>query len=820
MDTLLQDIRYSFRIHCKSRKITLITVFAVALGIGASAAVFSIINTILLKPLPYPEPEKIVIPWRLPPPALTLGFSVIPWGRPAVLFIAQENKSFASMGAFKEDSFNLTGIPIPVRLDGLRISHGFFKALAVTPSLGRTFTPEEDQPGYHHEAILSHQLWQGQFESDANIIGKAIDLNGSSYTVIGVMPADFSFPHAGQMPGIFNFPRSVQVWIPLALPEGPPIHGELPELAVVCRLKPGITIQQAQSEMDLLGNRIETALPQFKGWYHSRVVPLEYQVIGESQRPLLLILTTVGVVLLIACANVANLLLTRFAERRRELTLRATLGAQHSRLVRQLLTESLVLASCAGIIGILLAKIALSAVKLFGPSDIPRLSEVMLDLRAFAFTIVLTCLTGIFFGLAPAFAATKLGLGNSLKEGGQRAGISLNVTNVRKTVLIFQIAFALVLAIASGLLTRSFLRLLKVDLGFNPENVMTFELSLPPIKYKEHSQIVAMYQNVLRQLNVQPTTRAAGIVEVAPMGGSTESTVLRIPGWVTANPAERPFANYTIASPGYFAAAGTPILRGRDFLESDVGSSMPVTIINTTMANKYWPGQDPLGKQLGTPTTQELATIIGIVPDVKHLSLREVADPEMYVPYTQKVYPSMLTMDVLLRTKTDPASTIKDIQQAIHGVDPDLPIAKVTRLTNLVDSSIAQQKFSVYLTAIFGLLALMLAMMGMYAVISYSVAQRTQEIGIRMALGAHPKDIIIMILQQGVRLAGGGIAIGLITAFGVSRLVTKFLYGIRSFDPMTFAGMTLLLIAVTFLACCLPALRALRVDPSIAMRCE
>jgi putative ABC transport system permease protein len=585
-------------------------------------------------------------------------------------------------------------------------------------------------------------------------------------------------------------------------------------------MKPGITVKETQSEMDILEKRLEAEHPRAKGWYHSRVASLEQQLTGNARRPLLLILSTVGVVLLIACANVANLLMAQSVRRRRELTVRTALGAKQARLIRQLLTESVVLAACAGVVGILLAYIAVYAVKLFGPADIPRLREVSLDLRVFAFAVGLTFATGILFGLIPAFGATRLNLTDSLKEGSQRSGTGLGSAKFRKAVLVSQIAFAFVLVIAASLLTQTFFHLIKADLGFNPTGVITFELSLPPQQYKERSQIVTLYQKVLQQLRSVPSTEAVGLVETVPMGGATESTMLRIPGRAIANPKESPFANYTIVSPGYFAAAGTPILRGRDFLESDVESSTPVASINSAMAKKFWPNEDPLGKQVGTPTVRETATIIGIVPNTKHLSMREAADPEMYVPYTQKVYPSMLTMDIVLRTTINPTSVVEDARQAVRSIDPDLPIARVVTLTTLVDSSMAQQKFSVYLVAIFGTLALILASIGMYGVISYSVAQRTREIGIRMALGAQPQSILTMVLKQGARLAGLGIAIGLVVAFGVGRLIANFLYGIRPADPLTFFAVTLLLMMVAFLACYLPARRASCVDPIDALRYE
>src|SRR5579871_4366791 len=820
MNTLLQDLRHSLRLYTKSGGITLLAVLTVALGIGATTAIFSMVNTILLKPLPFPSPERIVIPWRLPPPTLTIGYSEIPWGRAEVLLFANENKSFESLGAFKGDSFNLTGTGDPVRLDGLRASAGFFPALGVAPILGRTFTVEEDQPGHENKAVLSYQIWQDQFAGDSGVLGKTIDLNGEPYTVIGVMPQGFSFPHAQEMPGIFNFPRATQIWTPLAVKTGPTIPGELSELAMIARTRPGITIEQVQSELDVLKKRLETEHPRAKGWYRSRAASLERQVTEGSRRPLLLILGMVVIVLFIACSNVANLLLARSFARQRELTLRTALGAQRSRLIRQLLTESLLLALCAGAVGAALASMAISAIKAFGPIDIPRLRDVGLDLRVLLFTLSLTVLTGIFFGLAPAFGVTAQNLVRSLNEGGQRTGIGARGARARKAILIVQMAFALILAVSAGLLTQTFLHLLKVDLGFRPENILTFELSLPPAQYKDHAQIVLLYQKILEQLKTVSSISSAGLVETIPLGGATESTMLSIPGHAVTNRKDSPFANYTIASPGYFGTVGTPILRGRDFLDSDLDSSLPVAIINTAMAKKFWPGEDPIGKLVGTPTVIIPSTIVGIVPDVKHLSLREVPDPEMYVPYTQKVYPSMLTMDIVLRTKVDPLSVTEEARRTVHAVDPNLPVARVLTLKTLVNDSMSQQRFSVWMIGIFGVIAVVLASVGMYGVISYSVVQRTQEIGVRMALGASRQDVSMMVLVQGARLAGIGILFGLLAAFGVGRLLVSLLYGVRSWDPLTFLGMASLLLVVALLACYVPARRAADVDPMVALRYE
>jgi predicted permease len=821
LETLAQDIRFALRMLRKNPGFVSVAALTLALGIGASTAVFSLVNAVLLKPLPYPNSEQIVFPWRQSPPGLNLGYNDFPWGRNEFLFFAQESKTFEALGAFRSDSFNLTGSGDPARLDGLRASAGFFPALGVSPLLGRTFTEDEDQPGHEHSVVLGYQLWRDRFSGDPAILGRTLELNGDAYTVLGVMPRGFVFPRAQEMPGSFTFAREVQLWIPLALSRGPLIPAESSELAVVGRLKSGITVAQGQAEMDVLGQRLQAQFPRAKGWFISRVTPMARQLAGDTRRPLLLILGAVGIVLLIACSNVAGLLLTRSLGRKREFTLRAALGADKWRLIRQLLTESLLLAACGGLLGVVLAAAAIHFVKILGPSNIPRLGETALDFRVLAFALGVSLVAGVFFGLAPAITATQENLIGSLKEGGPRSGESHATTKLRNALLVSEVALAFILVIAAGLLAQTFFHLLSVDPGFNPSRVLTFELSLPASKYTNQEQIVALYQGALQQLRALPDVESAGITETLPMGGATEGTALRIPGHPVTDPNDRPYSNYTMASPGYLAAVGTPLLRGRDFLESDTADSMPVTIVNSAMAKKYWSGEDPIGKQVG-PLSQlyPAATIIGIVADTKRLSLREEPPPEMYVPYTQKVWPSLLTMDVVLRTKADPVSAAAAARGAIRSVDPDLPLANIATLETLVDGSVTQQRFAVVVLGAFGALALLLASIGMYGVISYSTMQRTQEIGIRMALGAQRGNVLTMVLGHGSRLAGLGIAIGLAAALAMGHTMASFLYGVRPTDPLTLAGVSLLLLAVALIACYIPARRAMRTDPVIALRYE
>ncbi len=821
LDTLMQDLRYAARTLRRKPGITIVIVLTLALGIGASTAVFSIINTVLLKPLPYPASGQIVFPWRLAPRGMQLGYDEIPWGRSEFLVLSKESKAFQFLGAFKSDSFNLTGAGEPVRINGLRASAGFFPALGVQPALGRPFSSEEDTTGHEHVVMLSDSLWREQFGGDPAIVGRTVELNASAYTIIGVMPASFSFPHAEEMPDGFTFERDVKLWVPLALPTGPPIPSESSELAIVARMADGVSISQAQAEMNLMTKRLENfyGAKQAMGWFDSRVTPLAKQATGDTRRPLLLIFSAVGIVLLIACSNIASLVLARSLARNREFTLRAALGAGRIRIARQLLTESLLPSVIGGAVGVAFANAAIHFVKAFGPANLPRLQEVTIDFRVLAFATACSILTGILFGLAPAIGMSQINLAESLNEGGQKLSGDGVSSRVRKTLLVCEVALAFVLVIVAGLVAQSFFHLLSVDAGFRADQVLTFELSLPELKYPDQQHIAALYQRVLRSLQSQPGIESAAIVETLPIGGATESTGIRIPDWTPPQSGIRRYANYTIASPGFFATVGAPILRGREFTESDTATSMPVIVINEAMAKKFWPGQDTIGKQVGPGSPlYPLGTIVGVVANVKHLSLREDPGPEMYVPYTQKVWPSLLTMDVVLRSHLDGASVVTSARNAIHAVDADLPITNVRPLASLVDDSVARPRFSMLLLTAFGVFALVLACIGIYGVISYSVAQRTREIGVRVALGATRLNIFGMILGQGARLAGLGIAIGVAVALGVTRMMSSFLYDVRPADPATFVVVCVILLSVAALACYLPARQATRVDPLIALR--
>ena len=817
LETTIQDLRYSLRAMRKSPGFFVIATLTLALGIGASTAVFSLVNTILLKPLPYPNANRVVMLWR---EGVLAGIGDMPWAAGEYSILAKTATAFQNLGAFKKDSFNLTGSSSPELLEGVRASAGFFPALGVSPLLGRTFIPEDDQPGHEHVTVLSNRLWLNRFGGDAGIVGRTVDLNGYPYTVIGVMPASFTFPNQEGIPAILDLPKETQLWVPLAMPVAPQGASDL---GVIGQLKPNVTHGQVEEDMKVFERSLEEQFPQVKG-FSSRVVPLTQQTVTDARRPLLLLLGAVSVVLLIACANVAGLMLNRSLGRRRELTLRSALGAGRGRLVRQLMTESLLLALAGGIIGILFGEAGLYLVKHFGPDSIPHLRETGLDLRVIAYALGMTFITGLLFGLAPAMGATRMNMVEALKEGGQRSGGSASAPRIRNALLIAQVAMALVLVIAAGLLVRTFYSMLRLNNGWDATRVVTFELPLPAPKYVDTDRMAQIYQQVLLRLQSVPAVHSAGLVSVVPMGGAPDGTVIRIPEHPAKNRSDQPFANYSFASPGYFATIGTPLLRGRDFSDADTLKSVPVTIITSSMAKKYFYGENPIGKQVGVGLKKiPVRTIIGVVADIKHASLREDPDPEMFVPYTQnemKIWPSMQTMQFAVRASADPATITESVRQAVHAVDPDLPVAKLATLATLVDRSMTADRFSMLLVGSFGVLALVLASIGMYGVISYSVMQRTPEIGVRMALGAQRAQIFVMILRQATGLAIAGIAIGLIAAFAATHLMTRFLYGVQPTDPLTFTLVSLLLISVALLACYIPARKAMQVDPMIALRYE
>ncbi len=831
IETLVQDIGYAVRVLRKSPGFTVVAVLTLALGIGASTAVFSVVDAVFLKPPPFPHVERVVFPWRHSESQKTIGDwatevmphrAPFPWSRRDFSFVAHETRTFESLGAFQSGSFNLTGAGAAARLDGLRVSAGFFPSLGVSPALGRTFTEEEDRPGHEAEVVLSDGLWKERFGSDRRILGRRLQLNGIPYTVIGVMPRGFAFPRPNEMPSVvFTFPPQVQLWVPLAAGRATVGANETWELAVVGRLKPEVSVSRAQAEMNLLGKRLDGLFPNQKGWFGFTVTSLAQQAGGENRRPLLLMLGAVGVVLLIACSNVASLLLSRFLGRHRELTLRAALGGRRSRIIRQLVTESVVLTAIGGLFGIVVAECGVSCARIFAPSSIPSIGQATVDFRTFAVILGTALLIGVLCGVIPALGGSRGNLLDSPGTGGRRTRSGLGVQRARDILCVSQLAFAVVLVVSAGLLTRTLSHLLAVDAGIRSDSALTFELSLPSARYPDHAHVVKFYQAALQRLRALPGVGSAGLAESVPLSGTTDTAAIRIPDQRLPKGVSDHIVYYTTVSPGYFSSVGTPIVNGRDFLESDADDSTPLAVISSALATKLWPGQDPIGRQVALANvTFPPVKVIGVSADVRRMSLRDAPATEMYVSYMQKVWPSLLSMDVVLRTAGNPPSIAASARDAIRSIDPDVPVSNIRPLSRLVETSLASARFSTALIEAFGALAFVLAAIGMYGLVSYGVVERTREIAIRIALGARQGNVFGLVVSQSARVAFGGILIGVAAAFGVTRLVRGFVYGVPPTDPLTFGATLLSFLGVALLACYIPTRRAMGVDPFASLRYE
>lgn len=814
-------MKYTLRTLGQTPGLTAICILTVALGIGASTTLFSVVDSILLKPLPYRNANRIVVLYRLPPKDLNLGYSELPWGQPEFKRLSERTAVFQEVAAFESTWFNLTGAGEPALIEGLSVSAPFFSVLGVEPQLGRTFTQAEDQPGREHEVILSDKLWRGKFAARPDILGHSIQLSGFDYTVIGVMPAGFTFPRASEMPDSFEFPKETQLWVPIAIPPAPPPYASA-ELAVIGLLKPETSAAALQSELDVFAGIEDREFPKSKGWFQAKTVSLRQQIIGDSRRPLLLLLSAVGLVLLIVCSNMANLLLAKSIERKAEFTLRTALGANKLQLFQQLMGESICLALVGGVLGAVIAIVGMGSVRLIAPSSLPRVSEIRPDWTLFAFAFAASLLAAMFFGLAPARGIAHLDIADVLREAGQRVAGPRHGNRLRNIIVTAEVSISLVLIISASLMVRSFSQLITVNPGFNPNRVLTFEISLPVSKYGDNARIVEFYKRALHDLSTGPGVVAAGIVEAVPMSGPTENTIIRIPGTTPLRSNAHPLVDYTIASPGYLKAIGTPLVTGRDFAETDTAASAPVTIINQTMARQFWPHQDAVGKQVIVPSAHAPLEVIGVSANIKRLSLGEKkeAGPEMYVPFTQNPWPPMSVMQVVVRTRSAPSNMASAVRRIIHSIDPDLPLAKMANLTEILSDSLARPRFSMLLLTAFGALGLVLALVGIYGVISYSVAQRTHEIGVRMALGAETADIFRMVIGAGARIGVAGTFIGIVGAFGLTRLFSRFLYGIQPVDPVTFLIVPVLMFVIVIVACCVPAVRATRVYPAVAIRTE
>jgi putative ABC transport system permease protein len=800
----------------KNLGFTTLTVGILALGMGASIAVFSIVNSVLLKPLPFPDADSVFTVWNVPPAQMKLGFDDLPLHGREFQFIAANTRAFEYVAAFKSDQFNLNGATDVERVDGIRASADFFKVLGIQPQSGRTFLAEEDKPGSEHEVVISYGLWRRRFASDPAVVGKTVRLNGEPYTVIGVMPEGFTFPRGAEMPKSFQFPKRAELWVPLALPSVP--RGPS-ELALVARSRPGISREQAGTDLAQTNRTWIEQDQRWKGWSNFKLVPLRTQVEGDAKPRLLMVAGAVLFVLLITCGNVSNLLLTRSLGRIKDFAVRAALGARRIDLIRQLLTESLILALLGTSAGLLLSAVIVNVVKkLFSPY-IPRLLDAHLDFSVVGFAAGLSFLTGILFGVFPALQVSGSNLIDYLKSREQKYSAQ-SVKTFRSVLVAGQIALSLVLVIGAGLLVRSFVDLLKADPGFQSSHLMTMEVTLPASKYSDPVAMAAVYQRILNQLPAVPGLQSAGAVKPLPMGGTQEETVFKINDRAPVRPEELPVASYTIVSPDYFKTANVP-LRGRAFTDSDDATSLPVVIISEAMAREFWPGEDPVGHLMGLPDPRwQNMTIVGVAGDVKKFALSDSPGPEMYVPYKQKPYPSMLTMSFVLRTSRGSLGLSNDLEQAVRSVDPELPVANVQPMTELVSRSMSPQKLSASVLGAFSTVSLILAVVGIYGIISYMVNERNHEIGVRIALGAQKVDVLRLVFSQSTRLLAAGLALGLLAALSLTRLLTSFVYGIKATDPLTFTIAPIALLMAASLAVYIPARRASEIDPMDTLRNE
>jgi putative ABC transport system permease protein len=811
METMLQDLRHAVRMLLKSPGFTLITVFTLALGIGVNSAIFSVVNSLLIRPLPYSNPDQLVMVWENlrkdnNPHNAVAPANFVDW--------KEQNKSFQQMAAFTAPvNYNFTGGAVPERVVAARVSAGFFQMLGVQPVQGRLFNDEEDQPKNNQVIIISHSLWQRRFGSDMTLIGKDYILSERTFKLVGILPANFRMPPDFQFSTLDN----IEVWTPLALsPEGRKRRTSH-SFNVVARLKSSdVSLRQAQTEMDAIGQNLQEQYPATnKGWGVT-VNPLKEEFVGHIRPVLLILFGAVCFVLLIACVNVANLLLVRSNARRREMAMRAALGATRGRVVRQLLTESVMLSLIGGVLGCLLAVVGVRALVAFSPTSILRIREVGLDLRVVGYTLLISLVTGVLFGLAPAFFAWKTELTETLKEGGRAGGEGSRSNRLHKLLVISETALALVLLVGAGLMVRSFLQLQNVDPGFNPQNVLTMQVALPSLKYKTPEEAVAFYDQVIQRLEALPGVEAAAKVSELPFSGDQFDNAFSIEGRSPQPEGEKLNANLRLVSNNYFRAMGIPIARGRTFTSQDAQGKPAVVIINEAMARRFWPNEDPLGQHLtidlGEPGPRE---IVGVVKNIRHYSLDVEPKAEMYVPNLSL---SQNIMSLVLRSTTDPMKLAPAVRQEVLNLDSNQPIYNVKTMEGIVGDSLATQRFSMLMLGCLAAVALILAVVGIYGVIAYWVMQRSHEMGVRIALGAGSRDILKMILGQSMTLALIGVGIGLIAAFILTRVMSTLLYGVTARDPLAFVVAALVLAAVAFVAALVPARKATRVDPMCALR--
>jgi putative ABC transport system permease protein len=810
MNTFWQDLRYGARMLFKQPGFSLVAVLTLALGIGATAAIFSVVNSVLLRPLPYAQPERLMTIWEDysardgAPLDYTSPTGFADW--------RDQTQAFEHVAAYQGWRPTLTGPTAagadePEQLTGAAVSHDMFTLLGVPLAQGRGFRPEEDKTGAERVVVLSHSLWQRRFGADPAMVGKQVSLMGDSYTVIGVLPAGFKFPIIG----------SAEVFRTLTPLLNPGCQRGCLTIRVLARLRGGATETQARTELVSLAKRIEQQFPEANSKVGVALVPLHEFLTGEIKKPLQVLLGAVLLVLLIACVNVANLLLARASSREKEMAVRAALGAGRFRMVRQMLTESLLLALVGGALGLLLAAWLVEMLVAFSPDGTPRLEEIRLDRQVLAFTCGVTLLTGLFFGLAPAWQLARVELNQMLRDSSRGASLAQRGRRTLGALVVVETALALVLLTGAGLLMRSFVQLQRVDPGFNPRQVLTMNLSLPRAGYPERPQLMAFTQQMLERVKTLPGIEAAGVTSSLPLGLFNTDTSFVIEGRPAPPSDQQPVAWYSSVSPDYFRAMGMRLSAGRGFSERDDANAPRVVVITEAMARRYFPGESPLGKRLGNGRPDGWREIVGVLADVKHFGLSQDARPTFFMPEPQN---PQRQLALVARSTTEPLNQAAAIRQVINSLDRTLAVSNVQTMERITAESIGEQRFTLLLFGLFASLALLLAAAGIYGVMSYAVVQRTPEIGVRMALGAQTHNVLRLVVGQGMKLIGIGVALGLAGALLLTRLLRTLLFGVSATDPLTFTVIALLLAGVALLACYLPARRATKVDPLVALRCE
>lgn len=813
MAKVIQDLKYGLRVLRRSPGFAVVAVLVLALGIGANTAIFSVVNAVLLRPLPFPAPDRLVHVWHVPPPKSFPGMTRFSVSTANYLDWQQQNQVFEEMAIFTGGSMNLTGGDKPEFLPAIQVSTDFFSVLGVKPELGRTFLPGEDQAGHDHEVILAHDFWLSRFPGDRNIVGRQITLNNEPYTIVGVMGPQITYPDFNQ-----------KIWKPLVWSAKERANRGEHHSLVVARLKPGVELKQAQAEMTTISDRLARQYPEDDKDWGAIVVPMHEDIVGDVRPALLVLLGAVACVLLIACANVANLLLARALARSREIAIRTALGASRARLVQQLLVETITLALAGGVAGLLVAGSGAKLIVRFLEHQLPRSIDVSIDSRVLAFSLALSVLTGVLAGLLPAWKLSKSNVNETLKQGGRTSDAGGNRT--RAALVVCEVALSLVLLTGAGLLIRSLWNLRGANPGFDANNVLTMSMPIPGNRYKTAGEEIDFWNRTLERVRALPGVEAAGTADALPLHGGSHQPIA-IEGRPAVAMSEQPEVDVRLISTGYLKALRIPVLRGRDFSETDAAGRQDVILISETMAKRFWPGENAVGKRLTlTFSPGRVREIVGVTGDVKLDGLDQV-EPNaiVYVPVKQLSAPAnqdwhSIGLNLVVRTSGEPANSSTAVTGIIHEIDPQQAMTDVMTMEQLMSQSISPQRLNMLLLATFAGLALALAAMGIYSVLSYAVRRRVHEIGIRMALGAQIRDVLRLIIFEGMKPVMIGLAIGVTAAMFLGRVVANLVFGVKTTDPATFVAVSALLATVALLATILPAYRATQVDPMKTLRDE